>query len=138
MPAVTLNGDRELMEYAVYNLLTNAVKYSPAETEIHVTGSQEDGAFRLAIHDQGMGIEEKELRNIFQRFYRTRRAEASGEKGTGIGLSIVDQIIRQHHGRIDVTSRVGEGSCFTMIVPADPAARRNPPSVSSGTVKIET
>jgi len=138
MPPLALTGDRELMEYAVYNLLTNAVKYSPAETEIHLTGSVEDGAFRLAIRDQGMGIEEKELRNIFQRFYRTRRAEASGEKGTGIGLSIVDQIIRQHHGRIDVTSRVGEGSCFTMIVPADAATRRNPPSVSSGTVKIET
>jgi signal transduction histidine kinase len=84
-----------------------------------------------------MGIEEKELRNIFQRFYRTRRAEASGEKGTGIGLSIVDQIVRQHRGRIDVASRVGEGSCFTMIVPADVPSRESPPSVGSGPVRIE-
>jgi signal transduction histidine kinase len=137
MPLVTLHGDRELMEYAVYNLLTNAVKYSAAETEIRVGGAHEDDTFRLSVQDQGMGIEEKELPNIFQRFYRTRRAEASGEKGTGIGLSIVDQIVRQHHGRMDVTSRVGQGSCFTMILPAESVKQQLPPSVNSGTVRME-
>lgn len=137
MPAVTLTGDRELMEYAVYNLLTNAVKYSPADTEITVSGAHEDGAFRFAVRDQGMGIEEKELPNIFQRFYRTRRAEASGEKGTGIGLSIVDQIVRQHRGRMEVASRVGEGSCFTMILPAEAVSGQVKPSSPSGAVRME-
>ena len=129
MPALTITGDRELMEYAVYNLLNNAVKYSPAETAIEVTGAYHDGAFRLAVRDQGIGIDEKELRHIFQRFYRTRRAEASGEKGTGIGLSIVEQIVRQHHGRIDVTSTVGKGSCFTLIVPAHSAPHDEMPAL---------
>jgi signal transduction histidine kinase len=114
----TLVGDRELMEYAFYNLLTNAVKYSPSETEVHVTGGLRGGELRLAVADQGIGMDEKELKNIFKKFYRTKRAEASGEAGTGIGLSIVEQIVTHHGGRMEVSSRPGQGSCFTMILKA--------------------
>ena len=113
----TMVGDRELMEYAVYNLLTNAVKYSPAETMVEVKAVQTDGEMRLSIKDQGMGMDEKELRNIFTKFYRTKKAEASGEAGTGIGLSIVHQIVSFHGGKMEVTSTPGSGSCFTMILP---------------------
>lgn len=112
----TLLGDRELLEYALYNLLTNAVKYSPAETEIHVYSELAGGELRLAVRDRGIGMDAKEIKRIFQKFYRTKRAEASGETGTGIGLSIVEQIVFQHGGRIEVTSTPGEGSCFTMIM----------------------
>ena len=111
-----LTGDRELMEYAIYNLLTNAVKYSPAETEIHVASDLQDGELHLSIRDQGIGMDAKELKNIFKKFYRTKKAEASGEAGTGIGLSIVQQIVSTHGGRVEVTSEPGKGSCFTMIV----------------------
>jgi signal transduction histidine kinase len=114
----TLSGDRELMEYALYNLLTNAVKYSPRDTEIHIESQLRGGQLRLAVRDQGIGMDEKELKNIFKKFYRTKRAEASGEQGTGIGLSIVEQIVTQHGGRMEVTSQPGKGSCFTMIVAA--------------------
>ncbi len=113
----TLTGDRELMEYAVYNLLNNAVKYSPADTEITVFTRAEDGVFRLSVQDQGIGMSEKELKNIFKKFYRTKKAEASGEAGTGIGLSIVEQIVTHHGGRMEVTSRPGAGSCFTIVLP---------------------
>ena len=113
-----LTGDRELMEYAVYNLLTNAVKYSPAETEVHVVSRIENGELHLSIRDQGIGMDAKELKNIFKKFYRTKKAEASGEAGTGIGLSIVQQIIATHGGRVEVTSEPGKGSCFTMRVAA--------------------
>ncbi len=112
-----LVGDRELMEYAVYNLLTNAVKYSPAETEVHVSSHSEGDLLRLSVRDQGMGMDAKELKQIFQRFYRTKRAEASGEVGTGIGLSIVEQIVTHHGGRMEVTSAPGKGSCFTVVLP---------------------
>lgn len=112
-----LTGDRELMEYAVYNLLTNAVKYSPSETQVLVTAKRQGGDLRLAVSDQGIGMDEKELRSIFRKFYRTKKAEASGEAGTGIGLSIVQQIVQHHNGRIDVTSSPGKGSCFTMVLP---------------------
>ena len=114
----TVQGDRELMEYAVYNLLTNAVKYSPAETKVDVSASFHDGLLRVAVQDEGIGMTEEELKKIGQKFYRTKKAEQSGEVGTGIGLSIVQQIINHHGGRLKVTSSPGRGSCFTMVVPA--------------------
>jgi signal transduction histidine kinase len=121
--ALQIQGDRELMEYACYNLLTNAVKYSPQQTEVNVSAWRDESGVRIAVKDQGIGMDQKEVRQIFQKFYRTAKAEASGEVGTGIGLSIVQQIVEQHGGRIDVVSQPGVGSCFTLCVPASaPAA----------------
>jgi signal transduction histidine kinase len=116
-PEAPLSGDRELMEYAFYNLLTNAVKYSPSVTEVRVYAERAGDWARISVQDQGMGMDQKEVRKIFQKFYRTRRAEESGEAGTGIGLSIVDQIITQHGGSIEVSSSPGRGSCFTLVLP---------------------
>jgi signal transduction histidine kinase len=116
-----LAGDRELMEYAFYNLLTNAVKYSPQETEVTTGATRKNGHIRISVQDQGIGMDQKEVRKIFQKFYRTKKAEESGEVGTGIGLSIVEQIVTQHGGTIEVKSRPGEGSCFTLVLPAFPA-----------------
>jgi signal transduction histidine kinase len=113
-----ISGDRELMEYAFYNLLTNAVKYSPANTEIHVGVELLRGDLRLWVRDQGIGMDAQELKSIFKKFYRTKRAEASGEVGTGIGLSIVEQIVTHHKGRMEVTSEPQKGSCFTILVSA--------------------
>jgi len=113
-----LTGDRELLEYAIYNLLTNAVKYSPAESIVTVKSERVAGKLRLSVSDQGMGMDAQELKHIFDKFYRTKRAEAAGIEGTGIGLSIVQEIIRHHGGKIEVTSRPGHGSCFTLILPA--------------------
>ena len=124
-----LQGDRELMEYAVYNLLTNAVKYSNADTEITAWCLPQGDQLRLSVKDQGIGMDAKELRQIFQKFYRTKRAEASGEAGTGIGLSIVEQIVHYHGGKMEVTSEPGKGSCFTVVLPAHSRASQ-PPHVS--------
>ena len=114
----TLLGDRELMEYAFYNLLTNAVKYSPARTHVRVFSDFRNDELRLSVQDQGIGMDAKELKSIFKKFYRTQRAEASGEVGTGIGLSIVEQIVTHHGGRIEVASEPGQGSCFTIVMKA--------------------
>jgi signal transduction histidine kinase len=116
-----LVGDRELMEYAFYNLLTNAVKYSRPGTHIRVFSERvflepNRNELRLAVQDQGIGMDSKEVQNIFKKFYRTKGAEASGEVGTGIGLSIVEQIVARHGGRIDVSSEPGKGSCFTIVM----------------------
>ena len=110
-----LIGDRELMEYAVYNLMTNAVKYSPPQTRVTIRG-QANGPDRVAlsVEDQGIGMEKAEVARIFERFYRTKRAEQSGEMGTGIGLSIVRQIVTEHGGTIHVESEPGKGSKFTL------------------------
>jgi signal transduction histidine kinase len=116
--AAVLTGDRELMEYAVYNLLTNAIKYSSAETTVRVAATFDGVTLRLGVTDQGIGMDDKELKRIFTKFYRTKKAEASGEAGTGIGLSIVEQIVTHHGGRIEVTSQPGQGSRFTLVLPA--------------------
>jgi signal transduction histidine kinase len=113
-----LTGDRELMEYACYNLLTNAVKYSPQRTEVTVGAAKDGGHVRISVKDQGIGMDQKEVKQIFRKFYRTKKAEESGEAGTGIGLSIVQQIVEQHGGEIEVTSQPGAGSCFTLVMPA--------------------
>jgi signal transduction histidine kinase len=112
-----VTGDRELMEYACYNLLTNAVKYSPRQTQVTVSGWKDDGHIRVAVKDQGIGMDQKEVKKIFRKFYRTKKAEESGEAGTGIGLSIVQQIVEQHGGAIEVASQPGAGSCFTLVLP---------------------
>ena len=106
------------MEYACYNLLTNAVKYSPQRTEVTFSAWKDDSRIRIAVRDQGIGMDQKEVKQIFQKFYRTKKAEESGEVGTGIGLSIVQQIVEQHGGHIEVTSKPGAGSCFTLVMPA--------------------
>jgi signal transduction histidine kinase len=115
-------GDRELMEYACYNLLTNAVKYSPQRTEVSASAWRANGHVQIAVEDQGIGMDQKEVRQIFQKFYRTKKAEESGEVGTGIGLSIVQQIVEQHGGEIGVVSNPGVGSRFTLAFPALAAA----------------
>jgi signal transduction histidine kinase len=116
--ALLVTGDRELMEYACYNLLTNAVKYSPQETEVTVSAWRDGALVKIAVRDQGIGMDQKEVKQIFQKFYRTRKAEQSGEAGSGIGLSIVQQIVEQHGGHIDVVSEPGAGSSFTLVLPA--------------------
>ncbi len=118
----TLAGDRELLEYAVYNILTNAIKYSPSGTRVTVEGIRREPSFLLSVRDQGIGMDRKELESIFRRFYRTRKAIASGEAGSGIGLSIVEQIVTHHGGRIEVESSPGKGSCFTLVLPAPDGA----------------
>jgi signal transduction histidine kinase len=114
---VLLTGDRELMEYAFYNLLTNAIKYSPQRTQVTLTAARRNEHACISVQDQGIGMDNKEVKKIFQKFYRTKRAEQSGEAGTGIGLSIVEQIVIQHGGTIEVASHPGQGSRFTMILP---------------------
>ncbi|HEY7392476.1 MAG TPA: CHASE2 domain-containing protein [Bryobacteraceae bacterium] len=114
-------GDRELIEHACYNLLTNAVKYSPQRTQVTISAWKQQEKICVAVKDQGIGMDGKEVKKIFQKFYRTPKAEQSGEVGTGIGLSIVQQIVEQHGGRIEVTSKPGAGSCFTLVLPAGAA-----------------
>jgi signal transduction histidine kinase len=118
IPPADLIGDRELMEYALYNLLTNAVKYSPQQTHITVCGKNGSAAgnnrIELSVQDQGIGMDKKEVGQIFEKFYRTKKAEQSGEMGTGIGLSIVKQIVSEHGGTIHVESEPGKGSKFTL------------------------
>ncbi len=117
-PELRVEGDRELLEYACYNLISNAVKYSPAETAIDVRAQPSSDRVLIAVSDQGYGMESSELKKIFQRFYRAGAAKKSGENGSGLGLAIVEEIVIQHQGSISVESQVGKGTCFTVSLPA--------------------
>ncbi len=110
-------GDREFLEYACYNLISNAVKYSPAETAITVRAWPEKGHVLVSVEDQGYGMDASELERIFQKFYRAKTAKQSGELGTGIGLAIVEEIVVQHGGAITVESELGRGTRFTLTLP---------------------
>ncbi len=118
-----IRGDAEFLEYACYNLLTNAVKYSPAHSTITVRADSDSQNVRISVTDEGYGMDDADLKNIFQRFYRTQRARESGERGTGLGLALVEEIVIQHSGTIEVESRLGKGSRFTLTLPraAQPA-----------------
>jgi len=81
--------------------------------------SGEDGKgdrVHLSIADEGIGMDKAEVSRIFEKFYRTKKAEQSGESGTGIGLSIVEQIVTSHGGSIQVVSEPGKGSRFTLVL----------------------
>ncbi len=110
-------GDREFLEYAFYNLITNAIKYSPPDTVILAGVERSGDEVRISVEDQGYGMDEQEVKHIFQKFYRTRRAQESGEAGAGIGLSLVEEIVVAHGGAIEVRSRVNQGSRFTLVLP---------------------
>ncbi len=116
--SLPIHADRELLEYALYNLITNAIKYSAPETDIVVSARATPDQMSISVRDQGMGMDAQEVKNLFRKFYRTKRAEQSGETGTGIGLSIVQQIVAVHNGRVEVASEPGKGSTFTVVLPA--------------------
>ena len=103
---------------AVRNLIVNAVNYSPEATKVAVTTGVADGSVTIAVTDQGIGIPPAELDRIFERFYRVDPARSRVTGGTGLGLSIVKHVCANHGGDCDVWSRVGEGSTFTIRLPA--------------------
>ncbi len=103
---------------AVRNLIVNAVNYSPPSTKVAVTTGTADGSVTIAVTDQGIGIPPAELDRIFERFYRVDPARSRDTGGTGLGLAIVKHVCANHGGDCDVWSKVGEGSTFTIRLPA--------------------
>ena len=118
-------GDEELLVTALRNLLDNAVAYSPEKTRV-VVSTRQDGneAVELSVADQGIGIPERDLERIFERFYRVDPARSRATGGTGLGLAIVKHVTVAHGGKVTVTSKEGAGSTFTLRLPSRPV----PPS----------
>ncbi|WP_250658650.1 CHASE2 domain-containing protein [Alkalimarinus coralli] len=112
-----INGNAELLERVLINLLSNSVKYSYSETEVNIALTETDNQAVLSIQDQGFGIDEEELPYIFDRFRRQKTSENSGPKGAGLGLNFVSIVIEKHHGTIDVQSKLGEGTTFIIKLP---------------------
>ena len=108
--------DPEMWEKIVANLLSNALKFT-FTGGIDVTLRALPAHAELVIRDTGVGIPAGELPYIFKRFHRVRDARARAHEGVGIGLALVDELVRRHHGRIRATSVAGEGSAFTVWIP---------------------
>jgi len=113
-------GDEDLLVTALRNLLDNAVAYSPEKTRVTVSTRRIGDVIELTVSDQGIGIPERDLERIFERFYRVDPARSRVTGGTGLGLAIVKHVTSAHGGRVTVTSREGAGSTFTLRLPARP------------------
>lgn len=117
-PELFLLGDRAQVHAAVSNLVENAVTYSPEGAKVTITATSLDDEIHIAVRDHGVGIPNEEIERIFERFYRVDPARARSTGGTGLGLSIVKHVAASNGGRVAVWSEPGEGSSFTLILPA--------------------
>jgi heavy metal sensor kinase len=134
-PGAVVWGDHTQLERLLSNLLSNAVKYTPAGGSVKVSAgpAEAPGWARLVVEDTGTGIAAANLPHIFDRFYRVRNAETSAVEGLGLGLSFVAWIVEVHGGTIDVASVDGEGSRFTVMLPAAESAPEPAPTEASVT-----
>jgi signal transduction histidine kinase len=121
--SATIEADEEALRRAIRNLLENAVKYSPECRTVWVDGRVDNREVAISVRDRGMGIEPREQRDIFQKFVRGAAAKKAGIKGTGIGLSMVRQIVEACGGQIRLESEEGAGSTFTILLPLAASAR---------------
>ncbi len=119
-PPVVVLGDRRQLTSAVYNLLENAVKFSPEGSDVSCVGRAEDDDVLIVVEDHGVGIPSRDLERIFERFYRVDAARSRSTGGTGLGLAIVRHVAANHRGSVQVESREGEGSTFTLRLPRQP------------------
>jgi two-component system phosphate regulon sensor histidine kinase PhoR len=115
LPALV--ADPDLLSRAVENLVSNAIKYSPAGTVVTVSTAADDSAISIAVADQGHGIAEPDRDRIFEKFYRVPRVEDADVPGTGLGLAMVREIAELHRGSVTVASEVNVGSTFTLRLP---------------------
>ena len=110
-------GDRDRLHQVIYNLIDNAVKYTPRGGYIKVKLEESKGMLVWTVEDNGIGISEKDRDYIFDRFYRADNAKDRETKGNGLGLSIVKRIVNLHGGSITVDSGQGQGTVFTVTLP---------------------
>jgi signal transduction histidine kinase len=115
-----IHADREALALALRNLLDNAMKYSPDSSPVRVAVTALNGTVAVSIEDQGPGVSAQERREIFRKFTRGTAARNRNVKGTGIGLTMANQIVKAHGGRLELESEPGRGSTFTMVLPAMP------------------
>jgi signal transduction histidine kinase len=113
----SLKMDVKYMERALFNLIDNAIKYSDTQSPIILKVEEAENSIVITLRDFGWGIPEKDLPHIFKRFYRVDKARNSNKPGNGLGLAIVKEIIHAHGGKINVTSKLGEGTTFIIFLP---------------------
>jgi signal transduction histidine kinase len=112
-------GDPDRLKQVLFNLVDNAIKYTPSGGEVRLSLERDPQWVRIAVADTGMGIPAQDLSKIFDRFYRVDKARSREKGGSGLGLAIAQWIAQAHGGRIEVESVVGKGSTFTLWLPSE-------------------
>lgn len=120
LETVSVIGDDILLKTVIFNLIENAIKYSPYHTTITISLTQKDTMALFRLEDEGNGIEEEKLKLVFDRFYRADDSRSKKVKGFGLGLSIVQQIIEAHNGAIHVKNRIPKGLAVDVLLPLAP------------------
>jgi two-component system, OmpR family, phosphate regulon sensor histidine kinase PhoR len=112
-------ADKEAVTEIIINLIDNAMKYSPVKKRIEITMGKENGLGWLSVKDYGVGISAHDQKHIFGKFYRVSSGDLAKSRGTGLGLSLVKQLLEQQNGKISVSSELGKGSVFTVYLPLE-------------------
>ncbi len=116
-PVLTL-GEREELDKVVMNMVSNAVKYTPEHRSVRITLERQQDAVVLRVADRGIGISATDRAKLFTEFFRSTNPAAFEQPGTGLGLAIVKRIVERHRGTVEVESTLGQGSTFTVTLPA--------------------
>jgi signal transduction histidine kinase len=117
VPGVVVSGDYDALKRAVSNLLENAVRYAPPGSRVRLAVGSERSRAWVSVSDEGPGLAPEDQRRVFDRFWRADKGRSRAEGGTGLGLAIVRQIVNSHGGEVQLQSRVGVGSTFTIWLP---------------------
>lgn len=113
-----VNGEPSHLTNVIYNLLDNALKYSPGQPLINILLQEEDSRITLSIQDNGLGIPSEYSKKIFEKFFRVPTGDVHNIKGYGLGLSYVSTVMKAHDGSVHVESEPGKGSNFIISFPA--------------------
>ncbi|MDF2636281.1 MAG: integral rane sensor signal transduction histidine kinase [Pelosinus sp.] len=115
LPVIWADGD--MVRQMVYNLVLNAIKYTPDGGQIIVGATAKNSMLQIMVTDTGIGIAVEDLEHVFDYFYRVNSARTKESGGTGLGLALVKQMVLAHGGKIEVASKLGQGSTFTLLLP---------------------
>ena len=114
-----IKGDETLLQQAIRALIENAVKYSEPHTNVYIKSFIKDGFGRISIRDEGVGISDEDAKRIFDRFYRVDLSRTKATGGTGLGLAIVKRIVEIHNGKIEIDSKMNEGTEISIVLPIE-------------------
>ena len=110
-------ADYQKIQQILYNLISNAIKYSPENNQVDITAVCDEKSFKIAVHDNGIGIDKKYHGKIFAKFVQLDSAYTKKESSTGLGLTITKELVELHGGKISVISEVNNGSTFIVEIP---------------------
>jgi len=131
-----VEGDKQKLREAIDNLVSNALKYSPPGEAVAVRVDRQEGAVRVAVEDDGPGLSESDQQRMFAPFQRLTPTPTGEEGASGLGLYIVKRIVEGHDGRVEVDTALGEGSTFSLVLPATPSTTPPVPKANPQEVEV--